>query len=75
MIAIELEIHDAAGQIHRMTTMVNVEPNLGSLFDLAVDRTSGEYVVTGVHRRVDPAPKMIVVLHPPQQPGTTPISG
>jgi hypothetical protein len=66
---IELEIHDANGQIRRMATMVNGEPSLGSLFDLAVDGTSGEYVVTDVRRRVDPAPRMIVVLHPPMQTG------
>jgi hypothetical protein len=70
MIEIELEIHDVKGAIHRMPTMVNGEPDLGSVFDIAVDGTNGAYVVTGVYRRVEPEPKLIAVLHPPQQPGT-----
>jgi hypothetical protein len=68
---IELEIHDANGQTHRMTTMVNSEPNPGSVFDIAVDGTDARYVVTGVYRRIGPKPPLIAVLHPPQQPGTT----
>jgi len=75
MIPIELEIHNVKGEIHRMTTMVNGEPNLGSVFDIAMDGTHGRFVVTEVIRRIDSEPTTVAVLRPPQQPGTMPIPG
>lgn len=72
---IELEIHDASGQTHRMTTTVASEPALGTLLNIVVDGTDAQYVVTRVYRRATPEPTIVAVLHLPREPGTLPIGG